>query len=71
VKNVKGKILSNMEHITCEYVFNVGITIDMYTYYMSQLYSSYSKLYDEFDQNNVVNNQTFMDMLVSGTLILY
>ena len=52
-------------HIMCEYVFNVGITID--TYYMSELCSSYSRLYDEFDQNNVVNNQTFMDTV--GTAV--
>lgn len=71
METVKGKILSNMGHIMCEYVFNVGITIDMYMYYMSELYSNYSKLYDEFDQNRMVNNQTFMDMLVLGTLILY
>jgi len=51
--------------ILCENVFNVGITIDMY--YMSELYSSYSRLYDEFDQNNVVDNQTFMGML--GTAV--
>jgi len=46
---------------------NVGITIDMY--YMSELYSNYSCLYDELDQNNVDNNQTFMDMLVLGTKV--
>jgi len=51
--------------ILCANVFNVGITIDMYC--TSELYSSYSRLYDEFDQNNVVNNQTFMDML--GTAV--
>jgi len=43
----------------------VGKTVDLY--YMSELYSSYSRFYDEFDQNNVVNNQTFMDML--GTAV--
>ena len=43
----------------------MGKTVDLY--YMSELYSSYSRFYDEFDQNNVVNNQTFMDML--GTAV--
>jgi len=37
-------------------------------YYMSELYSIYSRLYEEFDQNNVVNNPNFMDVLVLGTL---
>jgi hypothetical protein len=56
-------------HIMCECVFNVGITVDMY--YMSEFYSNYSRLYDQFDQNFVVNNQTFMDMLILGTLFLH
>jgi len=47
----------------------VGITIDWC--YMSELYSNYTRLYDEFDQYNVVNNQIFVDVLVLGTLMLH
>jgi hypothetical protein len=70
---MKGIMLSNMgilfRHFMCEYVFNVGITIDKC--YSSELYSNYSSFYDQFDKKNVVNNQTFMGMLVLGAIFLH